>query len=64
MAKSKRKAGDWLMNIFKCENCGCLMMLNIRNLTEYLDRGTVSCPYCGANSEYLTEYANDDGKKE
>lgn len=52
------------MNIFKCENCGCLMMVNIRNFTEYLDRGPVSCPYCGANLEYLTEYANDDGRKE
>lgn len=42
-----------MMDEFKCENCGCLMMLNICDLAEYLDRGTVSCPYCGANQEYL-----------
>ena len=53
MAQSKRKVGDRMMDEFKCENCGCLMMLNICDLAEYLDRGTVSCPYCGANPEYL-----------
>ena len=25
----------------------------VSKLAEYLDRGTVSCPYCGANPEYL-----------
>lgn len=46
------------MDIFKCENCGCLMMLNICDLAGYLDRGTVSCPYCGANPEYLNKLEN------
>lgn len=58
MAQSKRKVGDRMMDVFKCENCGCLMMLNICDLAEYLDKGTVSCPYCGANSEYLNKLEN------
>ena len=45
-------------SLFKCDRCGCLMCLDACDLAEYLDRGTVSCPYCGANSESMVDNEN------
>lgn len=47
-------------SLFKCDRCGCLMCLDACDLAEYLDRGTVSCPYCGANSESINLVDNEN----
>lgn len=46
------------LSLFQCDKCGCLMRLNVCVLAEYIDRGTVSCPYCGADSESINLVEN------
>lgn len=46
------------LSLFQCDECGCLMCLNVYVLAEYMDRGTVSCPYCGADSESINLVKN------
>ncbi len=46
------------LSLFRCDECDCLMCLDVCVLAEYIDRGTVSCPYCGADSESINLVEN------
>ncbi len=46
------------LSLFRCDECDYLMCLDVCALAEYMDRGTVSCPYCGADSESINLVEN------
>lgn len=41
------------LSLFRCDECDYLMCLDVCALAEYMDRGTVSCPYCDVNFESI-----------
>lgn len=46
------------LSLFQCDECDCLMGLDVCALAEYMDREIVSCPYCGADSESINLVKN------